>query len=294
MAQYTLLQPLTLNSRAQQPHVHLARTIHSNDPIVIKWLDDQASAVEQCWFKQELKVVQHLTSVCHYSYCLPVLDVGHNELLLSQFMGEAKSPCQEYFATHYLVMPYVKQDSLAAALTKKPYNLSGIQCIFMQLIDAVEALHTCGWLHLDLKPSNILLVHDTSGVDTLAADQRLVLIDFALAQCMNSQGNQPKHDAMTQGTPKYMSPEQFLAQPLNHQTDFYAIGLILYELLIGRLPFHANTYQQWAIQHCQQAVPLLPSSLNRFQMLIDGLLAKDRQHRIQTMKEIRELAHNAF
>ena len=300
MAQYLLLQPLTRNRQAQQPQVHLAREIDSNELVVIKWLNDKSLAVEQGWFKQELAVLQDLVSDSNYPYVLAIIEAGYDGLLLNQLEDKKNLAAPQCLAAQYLVMPYVKQGSLATALTKKNFDIKEIHYIFMQLIDAVEKLHHYGWLHLDLKPSNILLARHHLVSSYLDDRLQIALIDFALAQRITAPSNQLVYSKTTQGTPKYMSPEQFLGQPLNQQTDYYALGLILYELLLRQSPFCAglaksdHNYQQWAIQHCQQAVPLLPSSLNRFQMLIDGLLAKDRQHRIQTMKEITELTHNAF
>lgn len=300
MAQYLLLQPLTGNRQAQQPQVHLAREINSNDLVVIKWLNDKSSAVEQRWFKQELTVLQHLVSGSNYPYVLAVIEAGYDGLFLSQLKDKKTLAAQQCLAAQYLVMPYVKQGSLATALTKKILDIKDIHYIFMQLIDAVEKLHHYGWLHLDLKPSNILLASHHVVSSYLDDRLQIALIDFALAQRITAPSNQLVSSKMTQGTPKYMSPEQFLGQPLNQQTDYYALGLILYELLLRQSPFCAGlaksdqNYQQWAIQHCQQPVPLLPSSFNSFQMLIDSLMAKDRQNRLHTAAHIRDLASVAF
>lgn len=294
MAQYLLLQPLTGNRQAQQPQVHLAREINSNDLVVIKWLNDKSSAVEQRWFKQELSVLQHLVSGSNYPYVLAVIEAGYDGLFLSELKDKKTLAAQQCLAAQYLVMPYVKQGSLATALTKKSFDIKDIHYIFMQLIDAVEKLHHYGWLHLDLKPSNILLASHHLVSSYLDDRLQIALIDFALAQRIAAPSNQLVCSKTTQGTPKYMSPEQFLGQPLNQQTDYYALGLILYELLLRQSPFFADNYQQWAIQHCQQPVPLLPPSLNGFQILIDSLLAKDRQNRLHTVAHIRDLASVAF
>lgn len=300
MAQYLLLQPLTRNRQAQQPQVHLAREIDSNELVVIKWLNDKSLAVEQGWFKQELAVLQDLVSDSNYPYVLAIIEAGYDGLLLNQLEDKKNLAAPQCLAAQYLVMPYVKHGSLATALTKKNFDIKEIHYIFMQLIDAVEKLHHYGWLHLDLKPSNILLASHHVVSSYLDDRLQIALIDFALAQRIAAPSNQLVSSKTTQGTPKYMSPEQFLGQPLNQQTDYYALGLILYELLLRQSPFCAglaksdHNYQQWAIQHCQQAVPLLPSSLNKFQILIDGLLAKDRQNRIQTMADIKNIASLAF
>ena len=201
MAQYLLLQPLTGNRQAQQPQVHLAREINSNDLVVIKWLNDKSSAVEQRWFKQELSVLQHLVSGSNYPYVLAVIEAGYDGLFLSELKDKKTLAAQQCLAAQYLVMPYVKQGSLATALTKKSFDIKDIHYIFMQLIDAVEKLHHYGWLHLDLKPSNILLASHHLVSSYLDDRLQIALIDFALAQRFAAPSNLLVCSKTTQGTP---------------------------------------------------------------------------------------------
>lgn len=274
-----------------QSQVFLARSRCFNQLVVIKCLDQNAPILQQNLFSNELEVYEHLTGCADQTHWLSLLDNGQDSLLFKQ----------QQYQVSYMMLPYIASGSLDKIIITKndwpSHSLKGIGALMNRLISAIDQLHQCGWLHLDLKPSNILIKSDLIKPD-------VVFIDFALTKPINSLGVELKvakiDRKITQGTPQYMSPEQFLAQDLNQQTDYYALGLVFYQLLTGKFPFcigadpHANSYQQWAVQHCQQAVPLLPKPLACFQSLIDGLLAKERQNRLQTAAQIRYLLNNAF
>ena len=300
LADYTFLHSLRAQQLSYQPQIFLARSKIDDALVVIKWLNQNAPLDQQKIFAHEVLVLNHLSNCCHHGHWLPIIETGQDVLLLDE--------SQQQDLISYVVMPYVVSGSLKKAIQIKNYKLDDIKAIILRLIDAVDTLHQCGWLHLDLKPSNILLKDNS-------ATHEVILIDFALAQqintpCTNHKTDQGIHTAtlkITQGTPKYMSPEQFLAQDLNHQTDYYALGLILYELITGQAPFCIGNdqtgfsgqlpidhYQHWAFQHCQQAVPLLPHQFACIQDLLDGLLAKDRQNRVQTILQIKQLAYSSF
>lgn len=295
LAAYNLLRPLRLNSLEDQAQVYLARVIYSGELVVVKWLPHLTTQASQQLFYHEIAVLQHLLACQNQSQnhapWLPLIATGQDFLLSAQ----SAQPLQKL---RYMVMPYVAAGNLSQVLNSQSDHIPDLSELFWQLINAVELLHQCGWLHLDLKPSNILVKFNSK-------QPQVLLIDFAMARPISSfsihnVNNQLIPDKMTQGTPTYMSPEQFLAQDLNQQTDYYALGLIFYQLLTQQLPFcissaqGINSTQQWAMQHCQQPVPLLPVHLNCFQGLIDGLLAKQRHYRVQTMQEIKDLTHQAF
>src|SRR5262249_52752708 len=129
--------------------------------------------------------------------------------------------------------------------------------IIRQVCMALEAAHTAGIIHRDLKPQNIM--QDKSN--------RILVMDFGLARSVESEG-------MTQtgallGTIEYMSPEQAMGKPLDQRSDLFAVGLIFYELLSGKMPFKAETAMASLLMRNQErAVPLadidatVPSGLN--------------------------------
>ncbi|XID74074.1 serine/threonine-protein kinase [Alkanindiges sp. WGS2144] len=278
LAHYDPIRLLHCSCLTSKPQLWLARSAHLPEQsikkcYVIKLLPDSASFIEQCLIQNEIQVMQGLQTPNYHAYWMPLIEAGQGH---TDFLQSAQT-------LHYLVMPYFECGNLTQALRQNRFSLQQKGRLFLHLLDAIAALHQHNWLHLDLKPSNILLNSDSIPV----------LTDFALAQhVMFSQ--RKKSIRLTQGTPKYMSPEQFLGQPLNPQTDLYSLGLILYEMLAGKMPYQASSYEGWAVEHCQQAVPLLIEPLAQFQPLVDGLLAKNRQNRLHDPAQIKNMAKAAF
>ena len=111
------------------------------------------------------------------------------------------------------------------------------------MLSALDYAHGEGIIHRDLKPSNILL----HGGQAFLADfgvAKLVQQDLGLTR-----------PGMLMGTPDYMAPEQVLSKPLNGQADLYAFGVVLYEMLTGRVPFRGETPMAVALQHVQAPLP---------------------------------------
>lgn len=287
LGQYYLIRPLqtqlvSLNfARAQ---LYLAQAGQDETLLVVKLLSTIAGKIEQELFLNEIKVLQQLSAV-DSCYWLHLRASG-------QAIFNVESSDLKPELMNYMVLPYIEQGNVKQALNNASYNLQQAGHLWLGMLEAVDALHHQGWLHLDIKPANFLLN------SSCGSSSSVCLIDFALAQpAVKLQvdiGGQAAHITKTKGTPRYMSPEQFLGQPLNTQTDFYSLGLILYELLTGKNVYHANNYQGWAMQHCQKPVPLLPQDLAEFQTFIDGLLAKNRSNRFMDSFEIRQIARQTF
>lgn len=289
LRQYDVIRPLQVQSAYLsfvRPQLYLGQALPNPALLVIKVLSVVAGKIEQDLFLREIYVLKQLKQFVS-QYWLPLYDSGQDHLT-------GKSSSLKSQSVHYLVLPYMAQGSVRQFLDHQPYTLFQAGQLWLGMLDTVDALHQQGWLHLDLKPSNFLLNSDT----TCSALQ-VCLIDFALAQ-PHPRPNISSSDFLsldaskTRGTPRYMSPEQFLGQPVTMQADFYSLGLILYELLTGQSMFNASSYQGWAVQHCQHPVALLPEPLAGFQTLIDGLLAKNRPNRLSDVTEIRQMAQQAF
>ena len=183
--------------------------------------------------------------------------------------------------------------SLIYAHAKLPIlSLPQKMTIFLHSCQVVNRLHQFGLMHLDLKPANFIV----------KPNLEVVLIDFGLSDFSFSDIGvseaMGKNDSLncktyTAGTPAYMSPEQFTGQPLDKFSDYYSLGVVWYELLMGCLPFMADDYPGWAIAHCQQPVPFLCPNhqLSEFacqacQPFIDKLLAKRVENRINDLANI--------
>jgi serine/threonine-protein kinase len=144
----------------------------------------------------------------------------------------------------YIVMPLVEGGTLASRLTGDPLRLEEAARIIGQIGDALDYAHGKGVVHRDLKPSNILM--DERG--------NCLLSDFGIARISGGGG----HLTMTGtqiGTPTYMSPEQAEGQPGGPASDIYSLGVVLYELVSGRVPFEADTPIAIAVKHVMAQVP---------------------------------------
>ena len=145
----------------------------------------------------------------------------------------------------YIVMPIVETGTLADLLRgDRPIDLSRIRIVMTQLGDALDYAHSQGLIHRDVKPSNVLI--DNRG--------NCLLTDFGIAKMIGG----TKHFTQTGGivgTPHYMSPEQGGGDPLTPQSDIYALGVLLYEMATGRVPFDAETPMAVVIKHMTDPLP---------------------------------------
>jgi len=146
-----------------------------------------------------------------------------------------------------------------------------------QIASALSAVHDKNVLHRDLKPGNIMLRRNGS----------IALIDFGLAKRAKLES------AITEtgeifGTPYYMSPEQGHGSNVDERSDIYSLGVIFFELLTGDRPFKGDTAMGIIYQHAQAPVPLLPPRLADYQAVINMMLAKQPQDRLQSAAEIEE------
>ena len=152
--------------------------------------------------------------------------------------------------------------------------------VAIQIADGLEAIHAVGIIHRDLKTSNIML--EPSGT--------VRLMDFGIAKHVAVEGVQATATGDIVGTPAYMSPEQARAEKLDFRSDVYALGVVLYELFTGRVPFEADTPIAVILKHIHDAPPLegpgtekLPPALVP---ILARALAKSRAARFQTAAEV--------
>ena len=191
-----------------------------------------------------------------------------------------------------VVMPYYLNGSLARQLSGRK-NLSLIASqkhhFITQSAYLIANLHHAGWLHNDIKPSNILLDGLLpNSADSSSVMPDLLLTDFALAQRCNAISVENPA-----GTPAYLAPERWQGQGATVQSDIYAFGVMMVEILAGRRPFQVSVnsndkLKAWAIQHCQQPIPKLSSEYSRYQYIVDQALAKRVEKRYQSMEEVLE------
>ncbi len=175
----------------------------------------------------------------------------------------------------YFIMEWLQGRSLAAYIDSCTLSLVDKIDSLIQICDALEAAHAHGVVHRDLKPDNIFLV-------PMSGRRKLVkLLDFGLAKLTAPGELAPRltRTGLTMGTPEYISPEQARGRNVDHRTDIYALGVLAYELFLGRLPFIADSAADILALHLKAEVPapvlFWPEIPNELEELILGLMKKD-------------------
>jgi predicted Ser/Thr protein kinase len=186
----------------------------------------------------------------------------------------------EHEGQPYVVMAYIEGQSLAERLAGGGYeDVAEAVGVARQLLDALQAVHARGIVHRDLKPGNVML----------DASSRAVLMDFGLAR-PEQEGEPFTTDGVVLGTPSYMAPEQAAGQGdrVGPWTDLYALGVVLYQMLTGRLPFEGPPLTVLAkIVHETPPPPrsLRPDLDPTLEAVLLKALAKDTEQRFQTARD---------
>jgi serine/threonine-protein kinase PpkA len=163
----------------------------------------------------------------------------------------------------YLALEYFPCGSLRERM-RNPISEADAYHYARQIGEALQVVHAAHIVHRDLKPSNIMLNNDN----------RVVLIDFGSARRQLTGQDLSRSDLGT-GTPNYVSPEQIAGRVPDARGDLYSLGIVLFEMLAGALPYGGKTLAEIFAAHRSAAVPRLPKHLDRYQAVVDGLLAKE-------------------
>ena len=190
----------------------------------------------------------------------------------------------------YLVMELLHGETVHDLLSRQG-QLSQAEAIslLLEATGPLFAAHKAGIVHRDLKPSNLFLCRDDDG------ERFLKLLDFGLAKrtAPGVSSSTMTSASLIVGTPDYMAPEQARAQPTDARTDIYALGVLAFELLAGRLPFTAGSSVDLVMQHLTAPVPRLadldPSIPVELSDLVAQMMAKEAAQRPQTLEPVRAL-----
>lgn len=191
----------------------------------------------------------------------------------------------------YLVMEYMPGVSLSTYLrslhpNNEKLELPLVNRLLHALAGALQYAHETGVIHRDVKPGNILLSSRTAPVEIekpLPSDVQPVLTDFGLVRYLSSASQTAT--GQIAGTPAYMSPEQARGAQTDERTDIYSLGIVLYELLAGRVPFEADTTMGVLLKHIHEPPAPIPGLAPELQRIIDRALAKNPTDRFQTPLE---------
>jgi serine/threonine protein kinase len=215
-------------------------------------------------FQREARAISRL----EHSHILPVYDYG------------------EYEGITYIAMRYIKAGTLKDRMSMGGLSLDEINRLISQIGGALDYAHRMGVIHRDVKPANILI--DDQG--------DVYLSDFGLARMMEPT-QQLTESGVGLGTPAYMSPEQGQGIKVDHRSDIYSLGVILYEMLTGRVPYEAETPMAVVFQHIHGDLPL-PHSINAntpepVERVVLKALTKDPADRYQTAGEMVQALNSA-
>jgi len=187
----------------------------------------------------------------------------------------------------YLILEYVEGRSLSSLIDSDgPLPAGRALTITRQIADALSAAHAAGIVHRDLKPDNVMLIEREGFADWVK------VLDFGIAKVHIEESETERSQPLTQlgtvfGTPQYMSPEQGQGHTVDARADLYTLGIMLYEMLAGKLPFHADDLVVLITRHITEPPPPLPETIHpRVREFVDALLKKQPEERIQTASEV--------
>ena len=201
-------------------------------------------------FEREILVMQSL----HHPNIVPILSYGEAQ-------GMA-----------YFVMKLIEGASLNLLIRRRPFSPTDVWAILEPISQALTYAHQNNVIHRDLKPGNILIEKPKlSG----ASYGRVYLADFGLSKLIGAQSL--TQAGMMVGTPHYMAPEQVLGEPASAASDIYALGIVVYELLTGKLPFTHITPEAVASMQVETAPPLPHTLLDSFPLPIEQVILRALQ-----------------
>jgi len=232
-------------------------------------------------------------------------EYSHKQDLVDRFLQEARAASMidqenvveitDFGATPggsvYFVMEYLNGEDLAATIKRDgAISWSRAKPIMLQICDALAAAHDAGIIHRDMKPENCFRIRRGSNEDFVK------VLDFGIAKVTSDEeggsGRNLTRTGMIFGTPEYMSPEQAKGEKVDHRVDIYALGVILYELLTGKVPFSSDTFMGVLTKHMFEAPPA-PRVANpvveipdEVEAIILKALQKDREYRFQSLREM--------
>ena len=263
---YEIVAPLGAGGMGE---VYRARDVRLDRSVAVKILPAELSG--DAHYRQRFEREARAASALSHPHIAHVYDVGEQD------------------GTHFIAMEYVEGENLRQLVSRGPLEVDRIVALGAQMAEALEEAHARGIVHRDIKSANAVVT----------PKGQLKVLDFGLARRTGDQpgsvDSQLSTDAQTRagmvvGTVPYMSPEQALGKDVDARTDLFSLGVVLYELASGRLPFVGNTATQTIDQICH-ATPAeigasrkdVPAELER---IVKKCLEKDRDRRYTSARDI--------
>jgi DNA-binding NarL/FixJ family response regulator len=175
----------------------------------------------------------------------------------------------------YIAMEFFGRGSLKERIDGGILSLDDTFACLNDIARGLKAIHKVGIVHRDLKPANVMFREDGS----------LALADFGISKRV-SEGFELTSAGTVIGTPHYLSPEQAEGLPADQRSDLYSLGVIFYEMLTGKKPYHGDTVSALIFQHLHAPIPKLPEDYAELQALLAKLMAKNPDDRFASTAEL--------
>lgn len=231
--------------------------------VAVKVLHESLSGDEEFLrrFRYEARAAANLT----HPNIVTVHDIGQDD-------------GREYIVMEFVEGPTLKQIIRDCVSRSETMPIKRVLDLVIQVCAGLGYAHRSGFVHCDVKPQNVLVTRD----------ERVKVADFGIARALS---HASLHDRdLVWGTPQYFSPEQAAGEPASPASDVYAIGIILFELLTGRLPFEASSHAALALKHMRDRAPLVtqfnPAVPQQIEQILVKILAKEPAGRYRTAEQL--------
>jgi serine/threonine-protein kinase len=257
--------------------VYLARQLDLGRQVVIKVMHDHVATEPK--FRERFQRETLLMARFAHPYAVTLYDASLTD-----------GPC--------IVMEFIRGVNLETLLQKSGrFTPARVGRIISQLGEVLQAAHDQALIHRDLKPANLMVVdHDSPR-------EKIKVMDFGLAKLVDAEANAEFHSSSAEfavGTPGYICPEQVKGEPVDHRGDIYSVGVMMYELLTGRLPFIGPSSMDLMLAHATEMPPRfadlgLPVTIPEpVEAVVFLCLEKDPKERPQSARELAELYETAL
>jgi serine/threonine-protein kinase len=251
--------------------VYLARQLDLHRQVVVKVMHDHIAADPK--FQERFQRETLLMARFQHPYAVTLYDASLND---------PQGPC--------IVMEYIRGVTLDQMLMKNTrFSPPRIARLLDQLCEVLQAAHTEGIVHRDLKPANLMVV------DPETPYEKLKVMDFGLATLIDVDSLKKMTTTSTEfavGTPGYMAPEQIRGEDMDHRGDLYSVGVILYELMSGKLPFSDRSSMDILLAHATEEPPFFSQIgaadwvSSPIEAVVRCCLAKDPAQRPASAREL--------
>jgi serine/threonine-protein kinase len=259
--------------------VYLARQLDLARDVVVKVMHEHIATDAK--FRDRFQRETMLMARFHHPGAVTLYDASLNDPL---------GPC--------IVMEYVKGVNLEGMLAKNGrMSAPRVGRIICELCEVLQAAHDEGIIHRDLKPANLMVI------DPDTPRERIKVMDFGLAKLIEGEASRKVTDTNVDfavGTPGYICPEQVRGEDMDHRGDLYSVGVMMYELLTGRLPFNGPTSMDILLAHATEYAPTFAELglsgwvPGEVEQLVFDCLAKDPADRPQAAKELADRFETAL